>query len=154
MINNEDETEKFILFKVEDYLLALSINDVIKVINCSSFNSKKLTKMGLVQVGDRTIRILNLHQQLKIENSPQLSEDESFLAIARDSEGELCGILVCEPPDLVEIPTKIIRPLPKADIYSKATPDIVNRIAVLSYQNTIKTIFLLSLERCQYLSCG
>ncbi|GAA6620965.1 hypothetical protein NUACC26_067830 [Scytonema sp. NUACC26] len=145
-MNNEINIEKFIVLKVADYLLALSINDVLKVINCSSFNSKRLTKMGLVQVGERTIRILDLHQQLNLDGLPQLSGDESFLVITRDSEDELCGILVHEPPDLVELPPETIRPLPKSDIYSKTTPDIVSHVSVLSYQETIKTIFLLNLK--------
>ncbi|MUG99213.1 hypothetical protein F7734_45750 [Scytonema sp. UIC 10036] len=145
-MNNETNTEKFIVFKVGDYLLALSINDVLKVINCSSLNSQRLTKMGLVQIGDRTIRLLDLHQQLNLDNLPQLSSNESFLAIARDSEGELCGILIHEPPDLVELPPETIRPLPKSDIYGTAVPDIVSHVAVLSYKDTIKTIFLLNLK--------
>lgn len=146
-MKNETNTEKFIVFKVADCLLALSINDVLKVVNCSALNSKKLTKMGLIQIGDRTIRLLDLQQQLNLDNLPQLSDNESFLVITRDLEGELCGVLVHEPPDLVELPPETIRPLPKSDIYSKATPDIVSHLAVLSYQEMMKTIFLLDLKR-------
>ncbi|KYC35826.1 hypothetical protein WA1_05890 [Scytonema hofmannii PCC 7110] len=146
-MNNETNTEKFIVFKVADCFLALSVNDVLKVINCSDINSKRLTKMGLVQIGERTIRLLDLQQQLSLDNLPQLSDNESFLVITRDAEGELCGVLVHEPPDLVELPPETIRPLPKSDIYSKATPDLVSHVAVLSYQETIKTIFLLNLKR-------
>ncbi|KAF3884820.1 MULTISPECIES: chemotaxis protein CheW [Nostocales] len=146
-MERETNTEKFIVFKVADYFLGMSINDVLKVINCSSLHSTRLIQMGLVQVGNHTIKLLDLQQHLNLDSLPQLSGNESFLVITRDSEGELCGVLVHEPPDLIELPPETIRPLPRSDIYSKATPDIVSHVAVLSSEEMIKTIFLLDLKR-------
>ncbi|WP_460203499.1 chemotaxis protein CheW [Scytonema sp. NUACC21] len=142
---NEINTEKFIVFKVADYLLALSINNVLKVVNCSDFNIKKLTTMGLVQVGKHMIKLLDLHQHLS-SDSLLTMPDASFLVVTCDSQGQLCGVLVNEPPDLIELPLETIRPLPKSDSYSNLATDMVSHVVVLSHKEAIKTIFLLDLK--------
>ncbi|ARV57415.1 hypothetical protein BZZ01_01120 [Nostocales cyanobacterium HT-58-2] len=144
---NESQVDKFILFKVADYLLALPINDVLRVVNFSPANSKRLPKMGLVQIGQYMIKVLNLHQQLDSDAFPSSSDNPTFMVVARNSQGELYGISVDEPPDLVELPPETIRSLPHFSSHSKPIIEMVSHVAVLPQKEDIQTIFLLDLKR-------
>lgn len=144
---NDLNVNKFIVFKVADYLLGLALNDVLKVVNCSVTTSKRLTRVGLIQIGKHMIKILDLHQQLNSGSLPQLSENPPFLVITYDSQEELCGIMVDEPPDLVELGKESIRPFPKSERYDRPAIDIVSHVAVIDNKEDTKTIFLLDLKR-------
>ncbi|MBW4633718.1 MAG: chemotaxis protein CheW [Iphinoe sp. HA4291-MV1] len=146
MYHNESQLNKFLVFKIADHLLALPISDVLRVVNLSPVNSKRLPTMGLVQIGKYTIKVLDLHQQLGSDTFSH-SSDPSFLVVAHDSQGELYGILVDEPPDIVELLPETIRSLPKSTNHSKPIIEIVSHVAVLSQKEDIKTIFLLNLKR-------
>lgn len=63
-MNNSTETGKFIVFKIADYLLALPIANVLKVINYPPKNNRDLNTAGLVQIGSHAIALLDLHQLL------------------------------------------------------------------------------------------
>ena len=153
---------KFIVFTIGDYLLALPMSDVLRVINCPPVASAGLSAMGIVQLGHHTIRVLDLHQQLGIrqglaptEELPQVSDHRPFLAIAkrcceaqiaRSPQGELCGILVDEPPNLMELPLEMIRSLPSSSSQSGIL-DIASHVVVLSQDDLTTTIFLLDVQR-------
>ncbi len=142
----ESKTDKFIVFKVADFLLALSINDVLKVVNCPPAVNKGLKTMGLVQLGCHTIRVLDLHQQLSLDGLSELSDQPPFLVITRTREAELYAISVNEPPDLVELPMEMMQSLPKSDRQSTALR-IVSHAAVVSQGEVPMTIFLLDMKR-------
>ncbi|NMG10870.1 chemotaxis protein CheW [Brasilonema sp. UFV-L1] len=147
MQNNESELHKFIVFTIADYLLALPMSHVVKVVNLSPTDSKRLPKMGLLQIGKYMIRILDLHQHSGLDAYPHSSEHPSFLVLTHDSQRELYGILVDEPPDIVELSKETIRPLPKFSHHTKPLTEMVSHVAILSQQEVIKTIFLLDLQR-------
>ncbi len=142
----QSTADKFIVFKIADYLLALPISDVLKVVNCSPATSSRLRTMGVIQLGRHMIRVVDLHQQLSSGNLSQLPGDQPFLVIIRTPEAELCGIPVEEPPNLVEIPSEVMQSLPKSDRYGKPTLDLVSHAAVLSQGEVTTTIFLLDLN--------
>lgn len=146
-MHNESQLDKFLVFKIADYLLALPITDVLKVINLSSANNKTLPTMGLVQIGQYMIKILDLHQNLSSDTFPHSSDHPSFLVVAHHSQRELYGILVDEPPDIVELQPETIRFLPRSSNHSKPLIEMVSHVAVLSEQEVVKTIFLLDLKR-------
>jgi chemotaxis signal transduction protein len=146
-MHNESQLDKFLVFKIADYLLALPITDVLKVINLSSANNKTLPKMGLVQIGQYMIKILDLHQNLSSDTLPHSSDHPSFLVVAHHSQRELYGILVDEPPDIVELPPETIRFLPRSSNHSKPLIEMISHVAVLSEEEVVKTIFLLDLKR-------
>ncbi|NMG20767.1 chemotaxis protein CheW [Brasilonema bromeliae] len=146
-MHNESQLDKFLVFKIADYLLALPITDVLKVINFSSANSKSLPTMGLVQIGQYIIKILDLHQHLGSDTFPHSSDHPFFLVVAHHSQQELCGILIDEPPDIVELLPETIRFLPRSSNHSKPLIEMVSHVAVLSEQEVVKTIFLLDLKR-------
>lgn len=145
-MHHESKTGKFIVFKIADYLLALPISDVLKVVNCPPAANYELRTMGLVRLGQHTIRVLDFHQQLSSGGLPQLPGNPPFLVITRTPVGELYGISVDSPPDLVELPLEMMQSLPKSDRQSSAL-DIVSHAAVVSQEKVTGTIFLLDMKR-------
>jgi len=143
----ESETEKFIVFRVTDYLLALPIGEVLKVVNYSSTTiDKGLKTMGLIQLGKHTIRMLNLQERLSSDSSLPLPADQAFLVITRTLQGELLGISVKEPPNLMELPLETIHLLPPSESQSGIF-DLASHGAVVSEAQATTTIFLLDLQR-------
>jgi purine-binding chemotaxis protein CheW len=67
--------------------------------------------------------------------------------ITRASGGELCGIPVDEPPNLVELPLAMMQRLPMSQIQGNALLEMVSHAAVLSQENVTTTIFLLDVKR-------
>lgn len=162
---NELQADKFIVFKIAGYSMALAINDVLSVVHCSSVVKKTLTKIGLVVLGSRTMRLLDLDRYLGVETPQPLvpttttvpirSQDNPnqsfFLVITRDQQGKLWGISVDEPPDLVEIPHQMMRPLPKYyrqgyNRQSNEILDLVNHVAIVSQEDISTTIFILDIQ--------
>ena len=136
-----DKFDKYIVFKISGCFMALPMDNVLKVINtpptASGWNA-----MGLIQVGNYTIRIIDLHQKLNTDEQLMLPVFQSFLVITNPIEGELCGIIVDEPPNLVELNRDIIHKLPK----SNRQLQMVSHAAII-YEKEIKTtIFMLDLH--------
>ncbi len=147
-MHDDSNVGKFIVFKITDYLLALPISDVLKVVNSPSINSKGLTTMGVVQLGQHMIKVLDLHlPQLGASDLTELTRNQSFLVITRDRQGELCGILVDEPPNLLELPLEMMRSLPKSERHSQPLFEMVSHAAVVSQDEVTTTIFLLDMKR-------
>jgi len=144
---DDSKVGKFIVFKIADYHLALPMSDVIKVVNCSPMVSNGLQKMGVIQLGHHMIRVVDLHEQLSSGGSDHLPNDPPFLVIIRGSGGELCGIPVEKPPNLVELPLEMMRSFPKSDQYDKPALNLVSHAAVVSQENVTMTIFLLDVKQ-------
>jgi purine-binding chemotaxis protein CheW len=141
---DDSKVSKFIVFKIADYHLSLPINEVLKVVNCSPMVSSGLKEMGVIQLGHHMIRVVDLHEQL---SSGQLLSNPPFLVITRGAGGELCGIPVEKPPNLVELPLEMMRTLPKSDQYGNPALNLVSHAAVVSQENVTTTIFLLDVKR-------
>jgi purine-binding chemotaxis protein CheW len=106
--------------------------------------SSGLKEMGVIQLGQHMIRVVDLHEQL---SSGQLLSNPPFLVITRGAGGELCGIPVEKPPNLVELPLEMMRSLPKSDQYGNPALNLVSHAAVVSQENVTTTIFLLDVKR-------
>jgi purine-binding chemotaxis protein CheW len=146
-MHDESKAGKLIVFKIADYLLALPISDVLKVINCSAVENRGLRTMGVIQLGPHTIRILDLHlPQLNSGGLPQLPGNQPFLVITRTPQGELYAIAVDEPPNLMEIPLEMMRSLPPSHRQSSGL-EMVSHAAVISQDEVTTTIFLLDVKR-------
>ena len=145
-MHDDSIASKFIVFKIAEYHLALPISVVLKVLNCAAAGSE-FTTMGILQLGRHTIRVVDLQERLHSGNSGEKPRNSPFLVISRTPGGELCGIPVEEPPNLVELPLETIQTLPKADRYSKPALNLVSHVAVLSQEKVTTTIFLLDLQQ-------
>lgn len=146
-MSNEPEIGKFIVFMIADYLVALPMVTVLKVVNCPPELNGNLRSAGLVQMGQHSIAVLDLHQKFTSSQVPQLNRSP-FLVITQIVRGELCGIPVDEPPNIVDLPRDSIRALPKS--YHQIGPlnlDIFSHVAVLSEEEKTFMIFLLDLNR-------
>lgn len=140
------KVDKFIVFKIGDCLMALPMSDVLKVVNCPPSSSGSLRSMGFVQLGNHTIRVLDLHQQLNSGDLPTVCDRQSFLVITRTPDRELCGIVVDEPPNLVELSSDGVRSLPPPDHQSGFLP-MVSHTAIISHDDVTTTILLLDVKR-------
>ncbi|MEQ8383309.1 MAG: chemotaxis protein CheW [Coleofasciculus sp. A1-SPW-01] len=134
------DTQKYIVFKISDCLISLPMDNVLKVLNTPS-NESGWNAMGLLQIGDYTIRIVDLHQQLNPDYDTNSTNLQSFLVITNPIEGDLFGIIVDEPPNLIELNPDLIRKLPK---YNRRLP-MVSHAAVLQENEKKTTIFMLDL---------
>lgn len=143
-MQHESTTGKFIVFKSGDYFLALPINEVLKVVNYAAVENRELRTMGVVQLGKHTIKLLDWHRSQL--SSGDLADSQPFLVITRGVHGELCGIPVNEPPNLMELPLELMRNLPTSNSQSGVL-EWVSHAAVLSQDGVTTTIFLLDLKR-------
>jgi chemotaxis signal transduction protein len=144
-MHNDLKVGKFIVFQIASYHWALPISDVLKVVNCSTLIDKELRTLGIVQLGHHVIKILDL-QPLNSDKLSELSNTQTFLVITRNAQGELCGIAVESPPNLIELPLEMIRSFPQSDSYSKCF-DWVSHVVVISPAQVSTTIFLLDVRR-------
>ena len=142
----ESDRQRLIVFKVLDYCWALPINTVLKVVNFSLGANRELIRMGVIQIGQHVIRALDLHQHLSFGSPSQIPEDSPFLVITRSSEGELCGIPVDEPPDLIEVSLEMMRSLPPSSSQAGLL-EIASGVVVSPEEQHPKTIFLLDINR-------
>ena len=143
---NESTVEKFIVFKIADCFLALPMSDVLKVVNFPAVDRGGLRAMGIVQLGRHTIRLLDLHEQLNQKGLSHSPENQPFLVITRSSQGELLGISVEEPPNLMELPRESMRSLPQSDRHSDGV-QLISHAAVISQKEVTTTILLVDLQR-------
>ncbi|MEM1254582.1 MAG: chemotaxis protein CheW [Cyanobacteria bacterium P01_H01_bin.21] len=109
------EIGKFITFEVAGYWFVLPVSAILKIVNCPPPSQGGTVGIGLVQLGSHTIRLLNLHRELsytsKVKAAPVSSRDAPFLVVVQDPQRELWGITLNEPPDLVELPMILFKPV-------------------------------------------
>lgn len=143
---DEASLEKIIVFQIAGYLFGLSITDVLKVVSCSLTDNRNLKTMGIIQLGQYMVKVLDFHPSLSLGASTELPSEPSFLVITRDGEGELCGILVDEPPNLMELSPESLRSVPPSH-HQSSLFQRVSHAAVVSEQKGTITILVLDMKR-------
>ncbi|MEM6500458.1 MAG: chemotaxis protein CheW [Cyanobacteria bacterium P01_C01_bin.89] len=105
---------RIIAFNVGGYTLALPMPAIAKVIHCPPLHTPGLGQTGLIHLDQQIIRVLNLHALAKPSAEAPSSRDGEprFLVVARQSNGNLCGIPVDAPPDLLEVSRSQVRTIP------------------------------------------
>lgn len=144
MMQNELKTEKFIIFTVAGCYLALPIAQVLQVVHRST--TREFGQAGLVQVGRRMIRLLELHQTLGGLDRVQAAKPQPFLVIAQSLPGEFCAIPVEEPPTLIELPPETMQVLPQS-ISHNSLLEIVSHAATISQDGVSMIVFRLDIQR-------
>ena len=147
ILESKDTSIKLLVFEVGKLTLALPILQVQKVIKHNSVHGSGLSHVNLTHLGDRDIAIVDLHEKLFKISLPEASKTQGYFIISKDIVGEPLGILVLEPPALIDVSTAKIRLIP--DSYRRAdTLEIASHVTVISQENnTNKTIFILDLAR-------
>ncbi|MEM1425075.1 MAG: chemotaxis protein CheW [Cyanobacteria bacterium P01_H01_bin.130] len=114
---------RVIAFGIGTYTFALPMGAIARVIHCPPLENPGLGRTGLIHLEQQVIRILDLHDLAADQGPvPEAAEEAAeeaaatqaprFLVIARRRDGELCGIPVDTPPDLLEVERSQVRPLP------------------------------------------
>ena len=140
----------------EDYLFALPVEAVLKVINCPPINWAIDSGIGMIDLGSQSVTVVDLRQQKRLtkpkrqEESNAYQRDNSyrFLILLQTRMEELYGIPVTDTPKLTDIPLSTIRPVPLS--YRQAAGlNLVSHMAVLSETQEQKplNVFLLGMSK-------
>ena len=135
------EATQYLTFKVSGYLMALPGQEILRIVATPPPNQGGLVKMGLVQLGQYSIQIINLSELLEIEpidnsvsqlaghpsnpypNQPhqaKFNQNPPFLMVLQNADKDLWGIALQEPPDLMEIPNYALKPIPPKQRQTRA----------------------------------
>jgi chemotaxis signal transduction protein len=143
---NNDSLLKLLVFEVGKLILALSIQQVQKVVRNNPVYGSGLSYVNLTHLGDQEVTVIDLHQKLFKVSQTETSGTGYFI-ISKNVTGEPLGIAVAQTPTVIDVPLAQIRTLPES--YRRAdTLEIASHVAVIPQENnTSLTIFILDLER-------
>ncbi|MEH2289255.1 chemotaxis protein CheW [Nostoc sp.] len=156
---NERDSLRVVVFAIADYLFALPVGAVLKVIACPPISSTVEGGIGMVDLGTQTIAIVDLRQklipQVEAQQAHQVfSGDETsgrFLLLTQTRTGDICGIPVDKPPALIDIPLSAVRPVPWS-YRQVAKLSCVSHMAVLSVAPNEEPLKVLLLGMSQILA--
>jgi len=143
---NNNALLKLLIFEVGKLILALSIQQVQKVVRNNPVYGSGLSYVNLTHLGDQEVTVIDLHQKLFKVSQTETSGTGYFI-ISKNVTGEPLGIAVAQTPTVIDVPLAQIRTLPES--YRRAdTLEIASHVAVIPQENnTSLTIFILDLER-------
>ncbi|MGB3291962.1 MAG: chemotaxis protein CheW [Phormidesmis sp.] len=139
------ETIKYITFKVAGYVFALPSQEILKVVATPARSEGGLVSMGLVQLGQYSIQILDLPELLSlktVERKSSSAENPPFLMVLQNADKDLLGIAVDDPPDLLEVPSYALKPVPPEKRLTH-TLKWVSHVVTYSLGNNRHTLLLL-----------
>ncbi len=117
-IADDHDQIRTILFSLADmeetsmsqYLLALPVTAVNKAIVYPTKRAKLKDGIGIIDLGDQTLTIVDLrHKFTKIDPAQDSSK---FLILFYTQTGELCGLPIKDAPILFDLPPDTIRLIP------------------------------------------
>lgn len=123
------EINKYITFKLADYLFALPSEEILKIVATPPPDQGGMVSMGLVQIEQYSIQTIdvtklltlqsaerntaaNSHQKTATSTNLKAANNPPFLIVLQDAAQKLWGIAVDEPPDLMDIPHYALKPVP------------------------------------------
>ena len=161
--NTNPDTLRVLVFSVsvtslsdhQDYLFALPVEGVLKVISCPHINWAIGTGLGMTDLGSENVTTVDLSQQFFFGDSKKaddakistVSNSHRFLILLKTHTEEQCGIPVAEFPILSDIPLSTIRPV-SLSYRQVAKMDFVSHMAILPQAEEKKSIkiFLLGIQ--------
>ncbi len=145
-VKGKSKTIKLLVFAIGNLNAALSIDTVQKVINYSAVTGSGLNHYGLVNIGNKEITVIDLHQQLFNVAQTLNPDDKRYLLLVTNSAGETFGIIIKNSPELYDVKLEMIRALPNsyrhADTLKIASHVFMTELDVEQPQEQ-KTIFIL-----------
>lgn len=113
LADSSPEDTQYVTFKLADYLIALPSQKILKIVATPPSDQGSLASIGLVQLGQHSIQILDLAKFFGLkEPSEESRQNLPFLVVFQDKAQELWGIALPEPPDLMKVPDYALRPVP------------------------------------------
>ncbi|MCU0524159.1 MAG: chemotaxis protein CheW [Elainella sp. Prado103] len=135
---------KLITFEIGKLRFAVRIDQVQKVVNLPKVYGSGLRPIGLTQVGDQEVTVLDLGRRLFLSPGESTGTTD-YLVLVQSAQGEVMGIPVADTPLLVEIASEQIRVLPES--YRRAdTLEFASHIIVVPHEAGAQTLFLLDIE--------
>ena len=138
-----NEPTPHLVFSIADCLLALPLKDVLRVINYPPQARSDPHPMGVMQMGQHLLKIVDLHQWVQPDATPDRGNHQ-FLIVTNNIQEGLLGIPIDGAPDLMEFFPENMHSLPQAEKRSSLA-EIVSHAVVIPQQETTSTIFLLQL---------
>jgi len=138
---------RVIVFEIANYLFALPVGAVLKVVTCPPISTPIKNGIGMLELGDSTVTIVDLSQKLLEETDcHKLLPQYRFLILMQTRTGELCGIPVDNPPVMTDIPLTTIRQVPLSVRLAQLT--FASHMAILpeTEESSGKKIFLLGVK--------
>ena len=146
LVQCELEERTFVVFAIAGYHLALPIETVLQVISHPLISENELSKVGLIQVGQYLIQVIDLYQCLEADTVDQPCRSQSFLIVIAGTEKNLHGILVDEPPNLMKLPLNKVQCLPPSDRQFPLL-NLVSHMVVRDQTENPAAIFLLNTDK-------
>lgn len=149
--NNSKDSVRVIVFPVLDYLFALSVCAINKIIPGPPVNLNFKDGTGTIDLAEQTITIVDLSYKLIGQEISQVEASQSqncFFILIQTITGEPCGVFIQQPPLLIEIPLKNIRPVPLS--YGQIGKlNFVSHMAILPQEEAKKPlkIFLVGMNQ-------
>jgi len=136
---------KLLVFKIGKLTLSLPILQVQKVIKHNPIHGSGLSHVNLTHLGNRDVAIVDLHHKLFNVSLAEASQAQGYFIISKNITGEPLGILVSEPPALIDVSPAQIRLIPESYRHAD-TLKIASHVTVISQEDgSSQTIFLLDL---------
>lgn len=137
---------KLLVFSVGSLNAAIRVEFVQKVVNKVTVYSSEFGYLGVANVGDEEITVIDLHERFFKSNQNRNSSLNGYLAIVKNNLQEKFGIWVVHTPVLMEVPLSQVRTLPES--YRRAnTLEIASHVAVIPQETASMTLFLLDPDR-------
>ncbi len=134
---------KAIAFQVQQLHLAFFIEVVDKVLKPGPIYTSGLNPIGITQVDQQEITVVDLQQRLFQTSTLQGAE---YLIVVRRATGERYGVVSPTVPNLLEIPVSALQALPES--YRQAdTLGIASHVAILPPSVGSLTLFLLDVNQ-------
>jgi purine-binding chemotaxis protein CheW len=141
----QSKTIKLVVFRIGNLKTALHIDSVQKIINYATIYSSGLTYVGVVNIGEQEITVIDLHKRLFNQPQPRKSGKAGYLILAKNSVNELFGIVIDEAPSLLDVPLATIRTVP-ASYRHADTLAIASHVTVIPQEDGELTIFILDAD--------
>ena len=134
---------QYITFRLADYLLALPSQKILKIVATPPPEQGSLASIGLVQVGQHSIQILDLAKLFGLkESSEKAPQNLPFLVVFQDKAEDLWGIALPEPPDLMKVPDYALRPVPPEKRLTQALRWVSHVVTYDLHNNRHKLLLL------------
>lgn len=154
--NNSENALRVIIFPVSNYLFALPVGAVIKIITCPSLVNTIEDGIGMVNLDDRTLTVVdpsynfleNSSEAVAVKTDYFANKKIPLLILIETKTEESCGILIARQPILTDISLTTIRPIPLS-YRQVAKLDFVTHMAILSLEEDRETVnvFLLAMNQ-------
>lgn len=120
-VSSTSSDRKYLTFHLNGYLFALHSQEILKVIATPTPERGGMIEMGLIQLAQYSIQILDLKALLNLSqkdiepkeaNTQEPVRNSSFLMVLQQADQALWGIVVNHPPDLISLADSDLQPVP------------------------------------------